>query len=70
MSKNVVAAEPVVFKDVEMNVAYETVHNGRHTVVYPYRIRGDVLLVKRSPDAVDSTTISRARFDRFYTRVV
>lgn len=70
MSKNVEAAEPVVFKDVELNVAYETKHNGRHTVVYPARIRGDMLLVKRSPDAVDSTTISRARFDRYYTRVV
>lgn len=70
MSKNVEAAEPVVFNDVEMNVAYETRHNGRHTVVYPHRIRGDVLLVKRSPEAVDSTTISRARFDRYYKRVV
>jgi hypothetical protein len=70
MKKNVEAAEPVVYNPITENVAYQTIHNGRKTVVYPCRVKTDVVFVKRSPDAVDSTSISRARFDRYYTRVV
>lgn len=70
MSKNVEAAEPVVYKEVTPNVAYQTMHNGVRKVVYPCKVKDDVVLVKRSLDAVDSATISRARFDRYYTRVV
>lgn len=70
MNKNVEAAEPVVYKEIIENVAYETMHNKIRKVVYPCKVKTDVVLVKRSPDAADSTTISRARFDRYYTRVV
>lgn len=70
MGKNIEAVEPVVYKDIELNVAYQTVHNMVKRVVYPSRVRDDVVLVKRSLDAADSTTISRARFDRFFSRVV
>lgn len=70
MSNNVEAAEPVVYKEVALNTAYQTVHNGVCKVAYPCKVKADVVLIKRSPDAVDSTTISRARFDRFYNRVV
>jgi hypothetical protein len=70
MNKNVEAAEPVVYKEITLNVAYQTEHNKVKKIVYPCKVRDDVVLVKRSPDAADSATISRARFDRFYTRVV
>jgi hypothetical protein len=69
MPKNVEAVKPE-YKEITLNVAYETEHNKVRKVVYPCRVKADVVWVKRSLEAADSLPLSRARFDRFYRRVV
>lgn len=55
--------------ELELNVPYETVHNKVRKVVYPHKVKGDSVWVRRTPDAVDSAKIPRAKFDRFYKRI-
>lgn len=41
---------------------YRNIKNGRETLVYVDEVKGDRIYLKRSPDAVDRTTESRATF--------
>lgn len=62
------AVEPS-YKDIQLNVLYQSSRVGKTIQVYPVEVKGDVVKVKRTLDAVDSSTMSRAKFDRYYLPV-
>lgn len=55
-----------MYRPVLEKALYETTKNRMTTTVYVDRVKKDQVILKRTEDAVDSFTVSTARFDSFY----
>lgn len=56
----------VIYKDVKAKTWYETERNKIKKRVYVYDVKREHVVLKRDPDAKDSFTETRAKFDKMY----
>lgn len=59
----------VIYKDTQAKTWYETERNKVKKRVYVYEVKREHVVLKRDPNAKDSFTETRAKFDKLYKQI-
>jgi hypothetical protein len=67
VTRNILSLEkPEVVQELPTNTSYKTIRHGVTKIIHVIGCKGSVVTYKEEPDRTDSSTISLAKFLKFY----